>query len=162
MRPSLRLIAFSGLLLLPALAKADTFTFSAIGSGGGFSGSGQLTAGNNGDGSYTITGITGTGVTGLSNFYGADNLLFPNATRLLDINGFSFTDTLAGGTLDVNLFSTVAGYEAITLDSEGDFTDTPVTFTLAGTSPVPEPSSLILLGSGALAMAGAVRRRLAR
>ena len=158
-------LALSGLLLVSVAAKADTFNFSAVGSGGGFSGTGQLTASNNGDGSYTVTGITGTGVTGLipvNGFFFNDNLLFPNASRLLDVDGLGFTAALGGETFMVNIFSTLTGFEAITLDSDGDFTDSPVTFTLTNSpAAVPEPSSLLLLGSGVLAsVAVGVRRRL--
>ncbi|WP_213807217.1 PEP-CTERM sorting domain-containing protein [Granulicella sp. dw_53] len=165
MRLSFLSLALSGLLLLPAAAQADTFNFNAIGSGGGFSGSGVLTASNNGDGSYTINAMSGSGITGLiaaDGFFGNDNLLFPTASRLLDVNGFAFTQVLAGVTYSVNIFSTVAGYEAISLGSDGDFEDAPVTFTLTNTSAVaPEPSSLFLLGSGILAAAATqIRRRL--
>lgn len=153
-------------LMLPAAAHAANFTFSSVGSGGGFSGSGTLTTTANANGSYTITGITGTGVIGLIStnpgFFGNDNLLFPTASRLVNVNGFAFTEAAPGLTISVNIFSTVSGYEAITLDSDGDFNDTPVTFTLAPTAaPTPEPSSLLLLGSGVLAtVATRIRRRL--
>ena len=167
MRLSFLPLALSA-VLLPAAAHAANFTFSSIGSGGGFSGSGVLTTTSNGDGSFTITGITGTGVIGLiptnPGFFGNDNLLFPTASRLVDVNGFAFTEAAPGLTISVNIFSTVAGYEAITLDSDGDFNDTPVTFTLASAAaPTPEPSSLLLLGSGVLTMAAnrIHRRRLA-
>jgi len=65
LRLSFLSLALSGLLLLPAAAQADTFNFNAIGSGGGFSGSGVLTASNNGDGSYTINAMSGSSITGL-------------------------------------------------------------------------------------------------
>lgn len=165
MRFSLLPLALS-VLLLPPAARAANFTFSSVGSGGGFSGSGTLTTSANGDGSYTVTGITGTGVIGLIStnpgFFGNDNLLFPTASRLVDVNGFAFTEAAPGLTISVNIFSTVAGYEAITLDSDGDYIDTPVTFTLTpAAAPTPEPSSLLLLGSGVLAMAATrIRRRL--
>jgi PEP-CTERM motif len=156
-------LALSGLLLVSVAAKADTFNFSAA--GGGFSGSGQLTADNNGDGSYTVTGITGTGVTGLipvDGFFFNDNLLFPNASRLVDVAGLGFTAAFGGETFMVNIFSTLTGYEAITLDSDSDFADTPITFSLTNSpAAVPEPSSLVLLGSGFLAsVVVGVRRRL--
>ncbi len=91
MRIGLLSVALSSLLLLPAIAKADTFTFSSTGSDA-FSGTGLLTATNNGDGSFTVTGISGTGITGLiapGDFFN-DNLLFPDAARLVDVNGLGF------------------------------------------------------------------------
>ncbi|CAN5671597.1 hypothetical protein BH10ACI4_BH10ACI4_25480 [soil metagenome] len=163
MRLNLFSLALSGMLLLPAVAQADTFNFSSVGSGGGFSGSGVLTATDNGNGSFSITGITGTGVTGLigvNDFFGNDNLLFPNASRLVDVNGFAFTAALGGDLFSVNIFSTLTGYEAVTMDSDGNFDDTPVTFTVSkGTALTPEPASLVMMGSGLMAMAAAGYRK---
>lgn len=161
LRTPLLTLALSGLLLSPAFAKADIFNFAATGSGGGFSGTGTLTTTNNGDGSYTITDISGTGVTGLiapGGFVFNDNLLFPNASRLVSVDGFAFTEAGGGLTGSVNIYSTVDGYAAVTLDSEGDYSNDPVTFTLASAA-TPEPSSLLLMGSGAFALAAAGLRR---
>ena len=144
-------------------SRADTFGFSAFGSGGGFSGSGVLTAANNGNGSYLISAISGTGVTGLlatNTFFTNDNLLFPGASRLVDVAGFSFTTLTGGKSFMVNIFSNLTGYEALVLDGDGDITDTPVTFTLStNASATPEPSTLALLGSGLLGIAGTAWRR---
>jgi hypothetical protein len=166
LRISLLSFALSSLLLLPAISQAETFSFSALGSGGGYSGSGLLTADNNGDGSFTLTAITGSGITGIiaaNEFMGNDNLLFPTNARLVDVNGFAFS-VLQGGLLySVNIFSTVAGYEAIALNSDGDFSDEPVSFSLqSATAVTPEPSSFILLATGlsSLGFVGLIKSRM--
>ena len=147
---------------LPAMARADVFTFAVAGSGAGYSGTGTLTATANGDGSYTVTDVTGTGVTGLiapGSFQGNDNLLFPSSTgSQVDGHGFAFTDAMGEYTFQVDVFSTNAGYQAITLDNQGDSTEFPVTFTLQSAA-TPEPASLLLLGTGVLGMSCLGMRR---
>ena len=83
-------------------AKADT-TYGTGGSIDGFSGSGTLYAVNNGtsDGSYTILGIGGPGVTGLiapEGFNSTDNQLLPSSSPSLNGNGFAFTDSMGDTT----------------------------------------------------------------
>lgn len=159
--PLLSSLALLGALAIPAAAHADTFNFSAMGSSGPFSGSGTLTASSQGGGAYLISAITGTGVTGLispDGFHGNDNLLFPAATPTLDSHGFSFTAVDGPDHYKVNIFSDDPAYFAY-LEDEDHFTQTvPVDFSLAATG-VPEPSTLILLGTGALGLAGLTRRK---
>jgi len=160
--PILCSLALLGALAIPAAAHADTFNFSATGSSGAFSGSGTLTASSQGSGEFLISAITGTGVTGLiapGGFNGNDNLLFPAATPTLDSHGFSFTDVNGPDHFNVNIFNNGTGYFAFFQD-EDNFTQTvPVTFSLAA-SPVPEPSTLVILGTGILSLAGMTRRRI--
>jgi len=160
--PLLSSLALLSVLAIAASAHADTFNFSATGSSGPFSGSGTLTATAQGGGEYLITDITGTGVTGLiapGDFHGNDNLLFPTATPTLDSHGFSFTAINGPDHYDVNIFNSGGSYFAY-LDDEDNFTQTvPVTFSLA-TAATPEPSTLILLGTGILGLAGMTRRKI--
>ncbi|HEY2039925.1 MAG TPA: PEP-CTERM sorting domain-containing protein [Edaphobacter sp.] len=144
-------------------AHADTIDFTISGSAGGFSGSGVLTTMLDGSGNYQITGITATGVTGLiapGGFNGNDNLLFPSDPSVFDSNGFSFSAANGPDQFDVNVFGNGTGYSAFFRDEDG-FTGTlPVSVQVnSSVSAVPEPSTLLLIGTGVLGAAGAIRRK---
>ena len=190
MRSILPALAFLAATILPVAAYANPMN-TAVGSAGGFSGSGTLVTTSNGNGSYTIVNISGTGVNGLiptGGFNNNDNQLFPNGTSEVDGSGFSFNDLLGNTAFQVNIFSTGAGqYSIFFVDSDNysatlpatltvssspsaantslfhSSTNTPstqnFTFSFSSPSPTPEPSTVLLLGTGLVAIAGVARRR---
>jgi hypothetical protein len=161
-------------LMVPCIAQADGFTFQYT--GGSSSASGELSATANGDGSFTAVSGSGlySGFTFVdvpitlyanpiapaeaispSGAIGYDNQLFPSggAAGLISYWGLLFT---MADTSEVNIyqggstFDSYAGY----LPSVGSDTGT---FTLTA---VPEPGSILLMGTLLLGVAGALKRKL--
>lgn len=164
------------IVLVPAIAvylifagglRADTFQFSFTNALGGGSplASGTFTAIPQSNGTFLITSISGTDAFGsfsgapmsllASGTFGSnDNLLFSSAP-FLDSLGFSFS---AGGKSFNIEFNTPANdpIDPIGYIQEGGSFVIPLSFLVSRT---PEPSTLILIGSGIFALAAASRRK---
>ena len=185
-RLSLALCTLALTALPPTSALADTLTFDFSFTSNGINGSGSFTATSDGTNTFLIntdgfSGTTSTTKNGAAmkitsllapgSTFGTDNGINDNLLTFsassdsyaLDANGMSYE--LANGAL-VNLFDVAqagAAGEGVllervggnTVDQVADITITEVA------SPVPEPGSLALLGTGVLGLAGVVRRKLA-
>jgi len=186
-RSLLALLALATALAISPAALADSLCFTI--SGSGITSSGTITFSTTSTpGIDEITGITGTFstanpggfsgvITGLepgsydsnnltlssNGFYVFDNLFFPAGTApaadnspaggLLDGGGLTFD--VSGG-YSVNVFGDGTGNPYLVLDGANSLVDSsvPVDFTVS-----PEPSSLLLLGTGLLGLAMIIFRK---
>jgi PEP-CTERM motif len=170
MRKSLRtLAAFPVLFLFLGCAQnvfASSVTFDFTISGVGITGSGNFTATLLSGNQYLVTAING-----MQNGT-AMTLLVPGAYAVNDNNIFSSAPFLSTGGLAFELsgppaynvyFDPGVGYfecsSALT-PCHALGSGTPVQFSLTQLSQVPEPGTLMLLGSGLLGLAGIARRKL--
>ena len=159
-------------LLFVSAANADTIAISV--SAGSDTLTGTLYGTNNGNGTWTITGInalydgilTTTVIpTGTDPNFIYDNLYYyPPSPVYWDNAGLLFAVPTVG---EVNLCWYVGGncgsgplYTFIVWDGSA-YTYTSVDSYSFG-PPIPEPSTMLLMGSGMLAAAGALRRKLMR
>lgn len=111
--------------------------YNVSGSGGGYSGSGTLTATDQGGGQFLITAMSGTGFQGMfapGGFNGNDNLLFPTGSQYVDASGFAFTISNGTDTDNVDIYSAGSNYYAYLVDEGGNVSTVQVTFNLAANS----------------------------
>ncbi len=104
--------------------------------------------------SSAITAISGTdngaAITKLSTYQGSDNLLtYPAAPSYVDYNGLGFTTA----NLSANIYYIFGSY---IYENSNGATANNGTFTV---TPVPEPASLLVLGTGVLGLALVMRKR---
>ena len=170
------------ILSTASVAHADTFDFNfsgvpVFGSNLLFSGAGTFTAIEEGSSDiYDITGVTGTvtdwsgtstitSLIGVGMFDGNDNkLVYPGillGTKYFDSDGVSFG--LANND-EINLNNVFALNFALLSGPKGGSIGNTVSefdsISLSKNSPVPEPNSLALFGTGILGIAGAIRLKL--
>jgi PEP-CTERM motif len=124
------------------------------------------------DVTWDVTSImgeqNGAAITGLSNYGGADNLIFPTSFELVDEDGFAFTTASYSYDIFENPLELFADAECssqfngacITID---EFGPAPVltSFTITPVTSAPEPGSMMLLTLGLFGVvaAGMYRKR---
>lgn len=159
------LVALASAFVLTPLAKADSIIFESQ-TGSNYTYDLQI---DNFGAAFIFDGFTVTGLSGVTDatlsgqladlFYPLGGISFDSHSvsvgTLFGIT-FSQTDPYSIGTLTIASTALAGDANFSILDSNGLFCGT----VTGPTDPTPEPSSLILLGTGFLAAAGAMRRKL--
>lgn len=150
------LLAVAAMLLCTApFTLADEFNFAFAGQENNISGTFVTTP--EGDGQFLITdilngqvdGVPITSVLPLDSYEVNDNLLFyPANPEYFDSDGVAFTD-MNGVKYDLYFFFVYNLLSDHGIDDNGEVT----------VSPVPEPGSILLIGTGLLSVAAALRRK---
>ena len=171
MRRSLKVLAALPVVFLflgcaqNVFANSVTFDFSF--SGTGITGTGSLTATLVSGNQYLVTAISGMqngfAMTLLApgSYASNDNILFSTKPN---VDEFGLAFTLSNGATDYNIYFDPALNQTFECNSTEGTCNLGVGTAISGTvtqvATVPEPGSLILLGSGLLGLTGIVRRKL--
>jgi hypothetical protein len=141
--------------------------FDVTWTGGSGPGNATVTATEQSDGiTWDVTSITGeqngAAITGLSNYGGADNLIFPTSFELVDEDGLAFTTASYSYNIFENPLELFADAECSSQSNGAcltieEFITAPVltSFSITPVTSAPEPGSMMLLMLGLFGVIGA-------